>query len=361
MTASKPSLVARSLRVIREGQSAEGAYLASPSFATYRYCWFRDGSFIAAAMDDWGQQDSAAAFHAWAIRTLLRHAPESPPPEGMHSSRAAHLHTRYRADGSPGTDDWPNFQLDGFGTWLWSYRRHLRITRGVAGEDGLLAVRRLAEYLSASWPRPNFDCWEEHPDCIHPSTLGAIYAGLQAAAGLLGESRYLGVARAVRTYLLAQGVFGGHFVKHLGSDAVDANLLWLATPYEVVSPSHPIARATAAAVRATLQDPEGGVHRYRADSYYGGGSWILLTAALAQDHLAVGEVEEALRLRGWIEAQATAEGFLPEQVAHHLYHQGSLDEWEARWGPSACPLLWSHASYLSLVKRLEEVCDVAGS
>ena len=41
----------RSIDIIKENQAASGAYVASPSFPTYHYCWLRDGSYIAYAMD----------------------------------------------------------------------------------------------------------------------------------------------------------------------------------------------------------------------------------------------------------------------------------------------------------------------
>jgi hypothetical protein len=53
----------------------------------------------------------------------------------------------------------------------------------------------------------------------------------------------------------------------------------------------------------------------------------------------------------WIEAQADAEGRLPEQVATHALAPERLGEWQQRWGESARPLLWSHAAYVAL--RLE--------
>lgn len=353
-TMRRTALTDASLSVIREGQTPEGAYLACPTFPTYRYSWFRDGAFIAEAMDEWRQHESARAFHEWVVRTITMQAPladgisaeEDPDPSRL-------LHTRYQADGKPGSEDWPNFQLDGFGTWLWAYERHLERTGGHPSEEATQAVRLVADYLVALWSRPNYDCWEEHQDQVHPSTLGALHAGLRAAARILGAPGYAGAATAIRSYLLAHGVRDGHFTKHVGSDAVDANLLWLIVPYEVLPPEHPIARATAREVRKDLLDPEGGVHRYQKDTYYGGGSWIILTAALAQYHVALGEREEAERLLEWIEAQATADGHLPEQTAGYLNDPSRLSEWEARWGASACPLLWSHATYLSLVKHLE--------
>ncbi|KPV46130.1 hypothetical protein SE17_43605 [Kouleothrix aurantiaca] len=44
----------------------------------------------------------------------------------------------------------------------------------------------------------------------------------------------------------------------------------------------------------------------------------------------------------------SAEGDMPEQVAANLNHPDMLPVWNERWGTSACPLLWSHAAYLTL-------------
>lgn len=353
---TRRTLIDKSLAVIEAGQASEGAYLACPDFPTYRYSWFRDGAFIAEAMDEWDRDESASAFHRWVISTIeqqIRSKSNICAEDAIHPDRL--LHTRYQADGVPGTEAWPNFQLDGFGTWLWAFERHLRHIGETPTNEAKRVVSFLADYLALLWPRPNYDCWEEHEDRVHPSTLGAIYTGLKAAAQLLQQPRYLGVAEAVRSYLLAGGVRNGHFTKHIGCEEVDANLLWLTIPYKIVLPEHPISRTTAKKVRRDLLDADGGVHRYRQDTYYGGGSWLLLSAALAQDHLAVGERAEAEHLLEWIEAQATPAGHLPEQTAASLNDPTYLPEWEGRWGKSACPLLWSHASYLSLVKRLEEI------
>src|SRR5512136_91991 len=67
-------LYQRSIEIILANQSPSGAYVASPNFPTYHYCWFRDGSFVAYAMDLAGQHESAACFHTWAARAVNRRA-----------------------------------------------------------------------------------------------------------------------------------------------------------------------------------------------------------------------------------------------------------------------------------------------
>lgn len=97
---------------------------------------------------------------------------------------------------------------------------------------------------------------------------------------------------------------------------------------------------------------DGGVHRYAEDSYYGGGEWVLLTAYLGWYYVETGVLHRAHELLSWIERRATQNGALPEQVAANLNYPEMLPVWNERWGTSACPLLWSHAAYLTLYTLL---------
>ncbi len=65
-------LFQRSIEIILQNQSPTGAYVASPNFATYNYCWFRDGAYIAYAMNLAGEHESAHRFHEWAA-TAVNH------------------------------------------------------------------------------------------------------------------------------------------------------------------------------------------------------------------------------------------------------------------------------------------------
>jgi GH15 family glucan-1,4-alpha-glucosidase len=144
-------------------------------------------------------------------------------------------------------------------------------------------------------------------------------------------------------------------MKFIGNDAVDSSLLWVAVPYQLVTISDPRFQATVAKIERDLLRPGGGIYRYMADTYYGGGEWLLLTAWLAWTYVELGRVEEAQRLLGWIEVQALPNGELPEQVSEHLLDASYYPYWEQKWGTPACPLLWSHAMYLILEARLKEV------
>jgi GH15 family glucan-1,4-alpha-glucosidase len=89
----------------------------------------------------------------------------------------------------------------------------------------------------------------------------------------------------------ADGVVGGHLVKWVGTDAVDASLASLVAPLGALD-----------------------LLRWAASTAHGGG--------------------------------------IPEQVDRHLLDASFVDEWVERWGPSADPLLWSSAMFLRLAAEL---------
>ena len=169
------SLRDASVRVILENQATSGAYIASPNFRVYKYSWIRDGAFIADAMLDQGEILSSELFHNWVtsvvvsreskIRSLISRsqAGEIIPPE-------EHLHCRFTIDGEESTEEWTNFQLDGFGTWIWSLDRFQNSSRTLS-DDTLKAVESLVPYLCEFWSQPSFDWWEESFGHQHISTL----------------------------------------------------------------------------------------------------------------------------------------------------------------------------------------------
>jgi Glucoamylase and related glycosyl hydrolases len=351
--------IKKSVEIIKAGQSPGGAYTACPTFSTYAYSWLRDGSFIADAMLRAGESDSTLAFLRWCSRVLVAEeraivALEGKVARGERLGPPDFLPTRFSLDGSPLEDDWPNFQIDGYGTWLWCLARWHEA-------EGLIALaeefRRAAEltirYLDLVWRLPNFDCWEEFGDKVHVSTLACVYGGLSALESLLPGRGAGALAEEVRAFVRGSVLPVGRYPKYLGATAVDASLLWLALPFGLVELEEPAFAATVARIETTLLH-EGGVKRYAEDSYYGGGQWIILSAWLGWYYAASGRRGEAEAQLAWIESTADTEGRLPEQVPRHLNDPAYLPLWEGRWGKAASPLLWSHAMHIVLVRALSE-------
>lgn len=363
-------LAEHSHTVIARDQHPGGAYPAAPTFSAYRgYAWLRDGSFTAEAMSRYGDTASANRFHDWTAQVLLDRAGQvadvveaarsgaQVPPEKL-------LPTRFTLDGNDGSEEWWDFQTDGYGMWLWAVLTHAErhgLPAGRWAEAAAVAV----DYICALWDRPCYDWWEEHDEHRHVSTLGALWAGLRAAADadILDSERSQRAretAEAVRALALSEGVTTGraadpsaaHLNKWLGSTAVDASLAACIVPFGLIAPGSPLAEATLEAISSDL-DVDGGVHRFTADVFYGGGQWLLLACLLGWNRAATGDRDAALRHLLWAAEHALPNGDMPEQVPDHLLHPRDRAEWLQRWGTVATPLLWSHAMFLILADELQ--------
>ncbi|MDF2962604.1 MAG: six-hairpin glycosidase [Paenibacillus sp.] len=365
-------LASVSKQIIKLNQHPSGGYVASPLFSHYSFSWLRDGSFIAYAMDVTGETESAELFYQWINRVLSRQRDRverllQKHERGETIEQHEFLHTRYHLDGRDDDhSEWGHFQLDGYGAWLWGITEHFKAL-GITElpEQYRAGVELTVRYLCAFWKQPNFDCWEERNDQLHPSTLACIYGGLSSIQPFSNEVGLEEVCSNIRQFLLEYAVHqeGGYFVKSIrpaaqegryesGYDGVDASLLWLCEPFQLFTPEHPAMAATIAKIETDLKTAHGGIRRYVTDEYYGGGEWILLTAYYGWVCLKAGDRGEAAQALQWIINQADELGRLPEQVPHALPELQAYDSWVERWGPPAMPLLWSHAMYLVLNSQL---------
>ena len=356
------SLLRSSVSLITGLQTPDGAYPASPTFSAYQgYCWFRDGSFITDAMSSVGEVDSAEAFFTWCDRVVLRHqdrieAAIDAACQGRPLPDSQMLPARFTFDGDIGGDDWWDFQLDGYGTWLWAVVEHCRRHDRDHGR-WKQSINLTAEYLVSSWKRPCFDWWEEHCEQVHVSTLGCIAAGLRAVSvsGVLGtasSAKCGGVADEILAMITIQGVRDGSLVKWLGSDCVDGSLSALLSPLAIIDPLSPVGQETIRRIEADLV-VDHGVYRFREDVFYGGGRWPLLSCFLGLAKSACGVHEQAHEYLEWAMGTATDQGLLPEQVdGGELLYPEHKQDWINRWGPVATPLLWSHAMVLRLASEL---------
>jgi GH15 family glucan-1,4-alpha-glucosidase len=355
-------LAATSVRSMLSHQVGSGAFFASRDFAPYRYCWLRDGSFTAFALDHAGEQEAAEKFHRWAaaavagIAPTLRAATERRLAGGTNDA-ASMPPARYTVDGTVERDGWPNFQVDGYGTWLWALSEHVVRWGAKSLVDEVGESLELAStYLEAVDLDPCYDCWEENGHAVHTSTLACVYGGLSAAAELIGDQAARRKADEVGEYILSRTRSGSRFAKSSADGGVDASLLWLAVPFGVVSPAEPAMAATAAEIQERLQ-LAGGIRRYAADSYYGGGAWPLLTAWLGWYRAKAGDLPAAERCAAWVEHCYDSAGHLPEQVGGEHRDPDAYRTWVGRWGRPAADLAWSHARYFVLRDELQRLRD----
>jgi GH15 family glucan-1,4-alpha-glucosidase len=350
----------KSIEVILAGQSLSGAFVASPNFESYRYSWLRDGAYCAKAMDLVGQTESASRFHRWVEKALLKQRVIAESlilqlDNGEVPEMDSMLPTRYTLDGSiekfgeVEDSPWPNYQLDGYGVWLDELRRHHQ-EFGTSNFNSEV-VDLVARYLSSAWKTDCFDCWEELGDGQHAATLASVSAGLRSAGILLGEDTYIKKSEEIRDYLLANFVRNGRFCKGFRDDRVDASLLSIVLPFEIVDLENPIFTKTVEVIRSDLRGNTGGLYRYLGDTYYGGGEWILLTSWLGWYNRLTNNEISYNNSKKWVTIQATETLELPEQSTQGVQDPTMIDPWVKRWGPVASPLLWSHAMYLLMINE----------
>ena len=354
------SSVRNSVDSILRLQNLNGAFIASPDFAEYHYCWLRDGSFSAYALDRAGEFDASRRFHTWVngavegIKDIIdgvidRHdRGERLDPSHMPPARFA-------LDGSTVTDDWPNFQIDGYGTWLWSLGQHLLIN----GQDDVppefsASVKRVGRYLASFALSPCYDVWEESGSALHTSTLACVYGGLTTAARLLNNVELFEQALAVKERVKLSATQLGKYAKSNENADVDASTLWLSTPFRVVEPTDQSFTRTVDSIVEQLS-LAGGIRRYPTDVFFGSGAWPVLTASLGWHYLTVGDLEGARRCQAWISERFDEDGRLGEQFGGELRDAPHYREWVKRWGPPAQDLTWSHAMYVVLSFALEEL------
>jgi GH15 family glucan-1,4-alpha-glucosidase len=318
-------------------------------------------------MDCAGQHESAGRFYEWVHRVLLGKQGQvqtllRKKAEGQFIERNEFLNTRYHLNGGDDNAEWGHFQLDGYGTWLWGLVEHAKRThRPDLLERYRLTVELTVNYLLAFWTYPNFDCWEENPDFIHPSTLACIYGGLLSLGEYENRQELKKAAAEVKEFLLRHCVREGHFVKSIrpagngnyeaAHQGVDANLLWLTVPFRVFGTEEELMKQTIAKIESDLYQG-GGIHRYAEDTYYGGGAWLILTAWYGWVQAEKGDRQAANACLEWVAGQADELGRMPEQVPAALHSEQAYRQWVKRWGEPALPLLWSHAMFLVLYNSL---------
>jgi oligosaccharide amylase len=348
-----------SVLVLKFLTGANGSIIASPDTRslvvggdTYNYCWWRDGGYIAEAMDGAGLREDAGRF--------LRFA------QGCQNPNGSFFH-RHFPDGEIGST-WhppPFLQIDQTATVVDAVATHL--DRG-AETDAILelwpmvksAARFLADFRDSATDLPggSFDLWEERFG-IHAYSSTAVVHALESAARIgevLGKEhpRWRQAAGEIHRAVLENfwDPELDRFIRSISprDDRIDASIL-LALDLGLVEPSDPRFAETVATVEGRLWSKRvGGVARYEGDEYYGPENpWIIATAWLGAAHLKLGHVQRCRELIDWIVEHATPSGLLPEQL--------DSATGEPR---SATPLAWSHATFLDLVDRYRRATEAEG-
>jgi glucoamylase len=323
-----------------------GSFIAAPTLdPDYRYCWPRDGVYLAWALDRCGYHEEARHFYRWCGRTQMF--------DGLW----------YQNHYTDGRRHWPGIQVDQVATVIWGAWQHFRLT----GDRGFLVemwpvLQRAADYLiSRTDPEVRLvyseqDLWEETAGFLTYTNASAV-AGLQAAALAAREmgremdaGRWRSASEALKKQVYGQLTQGGYFVGErtprrrfpMRTDYVlDISSLGLAAPFRVVPANSPEMVRTVQRLEAAVDYPVKGAGRYPSDLFIGGNPWSLSAIWLALYFAETGQVQGVYRHLNWCLKHAMLHDFLPEQS-----HK------QTGAPTSATPLGWSHAWTIVVLQRL---------
>jgi GH15 family glucan-1,4-alpha-glucosidase len=311
-------------------------------------------------MDLYGEFNSSNKFFEWSSVVISKQADRLKKilqikEQGSTLLNDDYLPTWFTLDGKECDEEWPNFQLDGYGVWLWALSQHLMFT----GDNNSIkkykeSIDISVKYLCEFWNYPCFDCWQENGEDIHIATIASIYGGLKAINKYLNSTDIESKLADMKQFILDKGIKGDRLKKCVAIDSVDANLIWTVIPFGLFCVNDSIAERTIAAIEKELVH-EGGVHRYPEDAYYGGGEWTILSAWLGLYYCETKQSEKARKMLEWIESKANERGELAEQILDHVNNILYIRKWKSLWGEVASPVLWSHAMYLILLNSIEKI------
>jgi len=353
------------------------------------YCWPRDSSLVAMAMDRAGYGRTAGGFLGFCARVMV----------WDRERDWAYMQQKYMPNGSVASNviAWVDeqgrprlpVQEDETALVLIAFCNHYVCTH----EFEFMArwyrplVKGMANFLMeyreprTGLPLPSQDLWEER-DGVHAFTVATAWAALQSAAcmtDVFGETdasqSYRDAAdrlkEAVERHMYDDGE--GRFVRTAHVDEqgnvrrdliVDASLM--ALPYfGMFEPSDPRIVRTVDAIRSRLAvgGTHGGIARFEGDVYQltpsgkergiPGNPWFLCSLWEAQYRIMAAQAPEdlsaPLETLEWVAAHALPSGVLSEQ----------LDS-DTGAPVSATPLTWSHGTfilavleYLDALERLE--------
>ena len=183
-----------SVASILRNQEENGAFVASPDFAQYHYCWLRDGSFIAYALDQVGEHTRGKPIPRVGQPGGWGHQRPDRPCDRLASTRQAAASGPHAAcplcprrfDCCRRLAELPDRWLRHLAVGSWSASRSAPVRTGFR-RDFRPSVERVGRYLDAFALSACFDVWEENGSALHTSTLACVYGGLTAAARLLDD------------------------------------------------------------------------------------------------------------------------------------------------------------------------------
>ena len=325
----------------------------------YSYCWPRDGVFITEALDEIGMKKEAEKFYKVFCK--------------MTQSRNGGWEQRFYTDGRL-APCW-GYQIDETASVVFGVYRHYEKVKNTKFLKDTLkmcenAIDFLDKYVTDTLEekfefKKSYDLWEEY-EGVTLYSMSAIFGAYNAMLKIYKEvkaeyaNNRLRIEamekrkkilekreREIKEYVLKTFYDENKkcFVRNLDDRRLDISILGAVTPFNMFSPKEKRFLTTIERMNMTLRTYTGGYIRYEDDRYNGGyNPWVIANLWMANYYLDAGDKKKAKECFEFVVKSASSYGFLGEQVNNETMQPSWI-----------IGLTWSHAMYVIVVNRLNEL------
>lgn len=351
------NLVKKTKEIFSDCLLPNGCLVAAPAHMpyypatakSYFYCWpGRDLGFSLAAAEHL-DLDISEKVLAWIWERAENY--QTAKPKWKEGLLASNYHPNGRMEKT-------SFQPDQTGTLLWaiSEQKLTPLTKKI--------IKKSSDSLVQLWDKDHFqvpveDLWEER--IVHPRFKNNLTYSLAACAAGLKKTHKQTADQMIA--LIEEKAFdsqAGYFLRRFGGTVagdknIDASLLGLVWPFEIIKANDPRMIKTIAAMEKNITDKKG-IYRYQFDEYegeieegklhyrLGAGAWPVLTFWMSIIQNKMGNREKAEEYFWLVINHLNKDLLIPEQI---------FPENDPRIGVK--PLLWSHAMFVHAAVELGHI------
>jgi len=339
-----------SVQLLKGSQLKTGVFISRPYEQGSRIVRLGHCVFACFALDLIGEHENSRRFYSWALEGLRKREGKirsivKKVKEGVTPVEHELLTSAFNPDGSElGEDDHHN--LGDYGALLWGFVEHVHRS----GSESLIdeyenEIRNLVEYLSSLWQLPSRDFWNLNPDKIHVSTLAQVAGGLNWINAYLMRGDIDKTSNEIQSFLWSKFVEEDHLTSSYDvlkdqCGGLDATILLLASPFQVVSGEDPILKRTASLIEHSFLEEE----RDARERKYNVARVIPAALLLTLYYKSVKSNKNAEKVLSWVEAAAMENKILPE-----FDEKGFVSSLKHGYDTSVrktSPSILSHALYL---------------